>query len=68
MLYVGKHNGRAIIFHNVWGIKTIKDSIEGRLIVGRPVFSTLELGSRQPNYDKDAKLLEKIKSINILTK
>ncbi len=68
MLYVGKHNGRAIIFHNVWGIKTIKDSIEGRLIVGRPVFSTLELGSHQPNYDKDAKLLEKIKSINILTK
>lgn len=68
MLYVGTYKDKVIIFHNIWGIKTKKDDIEGRIIIGKPIFSTLELGKYQKYYDKDAKLLKKIKSINILTR
>jgi len=68
MLYVGIYKNDIIIFHNMWGIKTNKDGVEGRIVIGRPIFSTLEVGKYQKYYDKDAKLLRKLRSINIFTR
>ena len=67
LLYVGTYNDEVIVFHNVWGIKSIKDDIEGRILIGKPVFSTLELGKHHEDYDETSKILTKIKSMNILT-
>ena len=68
VLYVGVHNNEIIVFQNVWGIRTKKGSQEGRFIIGKPVFSTLRLGSELENYDKSAELLRNIESMNTLTR
>lgn len=65
-LYVGNYNNRPIIYQNVWGVKTQKDNKEGRFIIGKPIFSTLEVGSNLRNYDKNASMLHKLKSFTKL--
>ena len=66
LLYVGIHNDKVIVFQNMWGIKTLKYGKAGRFIVGRAVFSTLEIGKDLYYYDKKASLLSHLKSMNIL--
>ncbi len=66
MLYVGIYNEQVIVFHDTWGIKTLKDGIEGRIIVGKPVFSSLKLGAKQEFYDEKSEMLRNLKSMNIL--
>jgi hypothetical protein len=67
LLYVGTYDKKVIVFHNTWGIKTKKDGVEGRFIIGKTIFSTLKLGEYLKDYDVDAQLLKNIKSINIIT-
>ncbi|MDA7816814.1 SH3 domain-containing protein [Sulfurimonas sp.] len=67
VLYVGTFEEDIVVFHNVWGIKTKKDSVEGRVVIGKPIFSTLKLGRFQKNYDEEAEILKNLKSMNILT-
>ena len=67
LLYIGIKNNEIIVFHNTWGIKTKKDGIEGRFIIGKPIFSTLQVGSNLKYYDKNASILTQLKSMNILT-
>ena len=66
MLYVGVYNNEVIILHNTWGIKTKKENKEGRIIIGKAIFSTLKLGSHQRYFDESAELLKNLKSMNIL--
>lgn len=67
VLYVGVYNNEIIVFHNAWGIKTKKDDIEGRIVIGKPIFSTLKLGADQENFDVTSEMLRNLKSINIIT-
>ena len=67
VLYVGTYNDEIIIFHNTWGIKTKTNGVEGRYIIGKPIFSTLKLGEKLDNFDEDASILRALKSMNILT-
>ena len=67
VLYLGTYNDEVIVFHNTWGIKTKKDGVEGRYLVGKPVYSTLQLGKNLKDYDKSAEILRNLKSMNILT-
>ncbi len=66
MLYVGTYNNEVVIFHNTWGIKTIKNGVAGRVVIGKSIFSSLKLGSHQKDYDKSSELLKNLKSMNIL--
>ncbi|MFT7859629.1 MAG: SH3 domain-containing protein [Sulfurimonas sp.] len=66
-LYVGDFENQVIMFQNVWGVKTKKDNIEGRFLISGPIFSTLEVGKNLSDYDPEASMLYKLKSINILT-
>ena len=66
LLYVGTFNDEIVVFHNIWGIKTKKDGKEGRLIIGKAVFTSLSLGSEQRYFDKDAEILKNLISINII--
>ncbi len=68
VLYVGTYDDEIVIFHNTWGIKTKKDGIEGRVVIGKPVFTTLKLGKNQENYDEEAEILRNLKSMNTFTK
>jgi hypothetical protein len=67
VLYVGTFENEIVVFHNTWGIKTKKDDIEGRVVVGKTVFSTLRLGEDVQDYDKEGEILTNLKSMNILT-
>jgi hypothetical protein len=64
VLYTGLLNNKITIFQNMWGIKTKQDGKEGRFIVGKAIFSTLDLGDNLTTYDKNASLLRNLKSIN----
>jgi cell wall-associated NlpC family hydrolase len=69
MLYIGEQNGQALIFHNIWGIRT-KDlrGREGRKIIGEAVITTLHPGRELQNFDIDAgDLLSNISGMSILT-
>lgn len=66
VLYVGTYNEEIIIFHDTWGIRTMKEGTEGRIVIGRTIFSTLKLGEEQKNYDKNSAMLKNLKSMNIL--
>ncbi|RLA72993.1 MAG: glycoside hydrolase [Epsilonproteobacteria bacterium] len=68
VLYLGEYEGNIMILHNMWGIRTFTDVGEGRVIVGRTVISTLEIGKEIKGFDSDHSLLSKLKSMNILTK
>lgn len=65
-LFVGTYDNKVIIYQNVWGVKTIKNGVNGRFVIGRPVFSTLEIGKNLQEYDANASLLSKLKSISTL--
>ena len=68
VLYAGIVEDEIIVYQNVWGIRTKKDGVEGRFIIGKTVFSTLKLGNELKDYDESAELLRNIESMNILTR
>ena len=68
MLYIGELNDRALIFHNIWGLKT-RDfrGREGRKIIGKAVITTLCPGAELSCLDPNEGLLMKtISGMNIL--
>ena len=67
MLYIGEQNGRALIFHNVWGLKTIDfDGTEGRKIIGKSVITTLYPGAEIYCLDPGGLLLKNISAMTIM--
>ena len=69
MLYIGAPQGRALIFHNIWGIRT-KDlqGREGRKIIGQAVITGLTPGRELSDMDTAAgSLLDNITAMNILS-
>lgn len=68
MLYIGAKNGQALIFHNMWGIRTIDlRGQEGRKIIGQAVITTLHPGRELRNFDAQAgDLLTHISGMSIL--
>jgi hypothetical protein len=67
MIYIGHIDKEPLVFHNVWGIRTLEsDGSIGRYIVGRAVVSTLELGKDLPESKKDALLIDRVESITLI--
>ncbi|MCK5293744.1 MAG: glycoside hydrolase, partial [Arcobacteraceae bacterium] len=67
-LYIGMYKDEPLVFHSTWGIKTLKNGIEGRHIVGKSVISSLELGKDLKYYNKKKSMLGKVKGLILLTK
>ena len=68
MLYIGHKGGRALIFHNIWGIRT-KDlqGREGRKIIEQAVITTLQPGQELTNIDSSSgSFLDNIAAMSIL--
>ena len=68
MLYIGQKDGEPLVFHNVWGVKTLEDNGEaGRFIIGRAVITTLEPGRELPNYVVAKNILAKIEGMVLVS-
>ena len=68
MLYIGHKNGRVLIFHNMWGVRT-RDSLgrDGRKIVGQAVITTLMPGQEVTDFDPSmGSYIDHIAAMNIL--
>ncbi len=67
MLYIGEKAGEPLVFHNIWGLRTLKDDGSvGRFIIGRAVITTLEPGKELPNLVQKSSILNKIQGMVIL--
>lgn len=62
-LYVGQQDGRALMLHSFWGIRTRQGAVEGRKIVGRCVITTLQPGRELPDLDRPRDYRDRIESI-----
>ncbi len=69
LLYIGQRNGRAVMLHNIWGVRTRDpEKGEGRRVIGRMVVTTLEPGLELPNVDPKTTLLNRVKGMTLLAK
>ena len=66
VLYTGTVNNNITVFQNMWGIKTKENKKEGRYIIGKALFTTLNFGEELTSYDKNASLLNNLKSMSIV--
>jgi hypothetical protein len=65
---VGQYEGRAAVFHDVWGSRTVlSDGKAGRLIIGKVVVSSLEPGIEHPQVVKEETLLNRADKMSIIT-
>lgn len=68
LLYLGTYENNVMVMHNIWGIRTI-DALgkKGRIIIGKAVITTLQLGREVENFDTNNMLLSTLISMNIFT-
>ena len=66
VLYAGTFNDKIIIYHNTWAIKTEKEGNEGRFIIGKPIFSTLEVGKNLVHHKEDALIIKQLLKMSTL--
>lgn len=68
VLYLGAYQGRAAVFHNIWGVRTLdREKREGRRIIGRTVITTLEPGKEHEDVARAGRsLLHGVHSMTIL--
>lgn len=66
VLYVGELNQKAIVFHNLWGLRVIEGTQESRAIVGRSILSDLWLGLELPNRVPNMLLIDRIATMRTL--
>ena len=65
MLYAGEVNGKPLVMHNVWGVRTMENGTEGRNIIGKAIISDLYVGANQPNVPEEGLLINRIEGITI---
>jgi hypothetical protein len=69
MLYVGSVDGEPLVFHHIWGLRTMTDdSKEGRFIIGRAVITSLEPGRGLPNINPDMTLIHRLEGITFFNR
>ncbi|MGE4296655.1 MAG: SH3 domain-containing protein [Desulfovibrionaceae bacterium] len=67
MLYVGRRDGRAVVFHNTWGVKTVRPGGgPGRAVIGQAVVTGLQPGLELPDFDPEGDLRWRMEAITIL--
>jgi len=66
MLYVGTYRGKAVVFHNLWGLKTQVKGKEGRYVIGRSIFSTLDIGKDLSCIDRESLLINTLTAMTNL--
>ena len=65
-LYVGQYQGRAVMFHNMWGVRTERNGVEGRYIVGKAAVTSLQPGVELPDAQDKNSLIARMRGMSIL--
>jgi cell wall-associated NlpC family hydrolase len=69
LVYVGESRGHPVVFHNMWGFHTFgENGRDGRLVIGRAVVTTLRAGEEVPAVGPSHILLNRVRSISILSR
>lgn len=65
-LYLGEYQGKPVMFHNVWGIRTVVPATDdepehdGRAVIGKAVITTLEPGKERRDLATPHSLLDRV--------
>ena len=65
-LYLGEYEGNAVMFHDIWGIRTEIDGKEGRYVLGRALVSGVRPGAELPDVQPGSDLLSRMKGLSTL--
>ena len=65
-LYIGQHEGRAAMFHDMWGVRTEYDGQSGRYVVGRVVVTSTSPGAELDDVEPGRTLLRRMTGISVL--
>ncbi|MEG2139851.1 MAG: NlpC/P60 family N-terminal domain-containing protein [Bilophila sp.] len=65
-LYLGEYQGRAVMFHDMWGIRTQHRGEDGRYIIGRAVVTTTQPGTELPTIKEKGGLLTRMRGMSVL--
>ncbi len=69
MLYVGEFSGRPVVYHNIWGLRTLEDDGgEGRLVLGRAVITSLRAGEEVPRVKPERLLINRVQALTYLAR
>lgn len=68
MLYAGEFEHKPVVMHNIWGVKTMEDSKEGRNVIGKAILSDLHVGQNEPNVPKSSLLIARVEGILVKPK
>ncbi|MHC1712440.1 MAG: SH3 domain-containing protein [Solidesulfovibrio sp.] len=69
LVYVGQYKGRPVVYHDMWGLHTFgENGRDGRLVIGRAVVTTLRAGEEVPAVGPTHILLNRVRSMSILTR
>lgn len=65
-LYLGEYDGSAVMFHDVWGVRTQYGDQEGRYVLGRALVSSLRPGAELPGVPRENLLIARIRGMSTL--
>jgi hypothetical protein len=67
-LYLGSYKGKAMLFHNMWGLRTRDASggCDNRAVVGKAVVTTLRPGVERPDLCSPGSFLDRIERVAVL--
>jgi len=66
LLYLGTFDDEVIVLHDVWGFAYDKNGVEQRFVIGKPIISTLYLGSSYDNFITKKSLANRLLGIRTL--
>jgi cell wall-associated NlpC family hydrolase len=58
-LYLGQYKGESVIFHSIWGLRTMTPRGEGRAVLGKVCVTSVTPGRELPNIIPDRTLLHR---------
>lgn len=66
MLYLGEYQGRAVVFHNMWGLRTVVpgSDAQGRAIIGKAVITSLSPGRERGDLALPNSLLDNVNRLS----
>lgn len=63
-LYIGQYKGRPAIFHNVWGLRIVKDGNDDeRLVIGRAVVTSITPGAEVKELYQPIKFENRLRTL-----
>ncbi|WP_297669372.1 SH3 domain-containing C40 family peptidase [uncultured Desulfovibrio sp.] len=64
-LYVGKYKGRAAIFHNVWGVRTVEGADDNaRHVIGKAVVTSITPGAELKNLYRPVTFVDRLRTLS----